>query len=351
MDVKFQNPKRVLALKDRDREALRRAASGGAFSVLARPILQDGGVVFGAHLSKGGVVAHCSIDSLEELPVLQGSAYVQSDIAGIYEELLTCVRSGRKTLFVGTPCQCAAILNYLQAKRAIENLSSCENLILCELICHGVPNSELFEAHQEWLSKRLKTDDGIHDFAFRTKRNGWGLYYYYYYYYRNTRKYEVCEPGDYDPYYSAFLKGLTYRESCYQCPFARRERIADFTIGDYWGIENEHEDFYDSRGVSVMLINNEKANGYFVNRAASSCDWIESSFDSAARQNHNLNAPTNRPEGRDLLLNQIKMRRAAGEMDLLFDKDLRPKKTVKRFVKRILPASAFNAIKRHVKNG
>lgn len=54
MDVKFQNPKRVLALKDRDGEALRRAASGGAFSVLARPILQDGGVVFGAHLSKGG---------------------------------------------------------------------------------------------------------------------------------------------------------------------------------------------------------------------------------------------------------------------------------------------------------
>lgn len=347
--MEFREPIKILAVRDRDIEALERAASGGAFSVLARPIIEAKGVVFGARMFDGGEVRHVAARSLDEVSTLQGSAYVQSDTSGVYCEVANAVQAGIPTLFVGTPCQCAAVVSYLKARKSIVDLESCNNLIVCDLICHGVPNAELFHSYQVWLARKCRTDDGVHSFKFRTKRNGWGLYYYYYYYYRNGRKHEVCEPGDYDPYYASFLRGETYRECCYRCPFARRERVTDFTIGDYWGIESIHPDFYNSKGVSVVLVNTEKALHYFDDYAAMGCDHILSDLDSAVRENHNLNAPTKRPISRDSFLVAIEQRRVEGDMDVLFDKDLKPKKSVKRFVKRLLPAGTFSALKRAVK--
>ena len=52
----LRSPLRVVALRDLDPESLARSASGGAFSVLARPVLESGGVVFGAEAQAGGVV-------------------------------------------------------------------------------------------------------------------------------------------------------------------------------------------------------------------------------------------------------------------------------------------------------
>lgn len=343
--MRFHQPIKVLAVRDRNESALERAASGGAFSVLARPVISDGGIVFGARMKDGGAVSHVGATSLDELEALQGSAYVQSDISGVYEPLAEAVGAGRRAMFVGTPCQCAAVVSYLRAKHIFIELEDRENLIVCDLICHGAPNSELLRAHQQWLSRRVGADDGIHSFAFRTKRMGWGLYYYYYYY-KNGAKHEVCDAGDSDPYYGAFLRGETYRECCYKCPFARRERATDFTIGDYWGIESAHQDFYDSRGVSVVLVNTDKGLAFFDDRASVGCDWIESNLDSAARDNHNLNAPTARPSSRDDLLRAIAHRRADGNMDALFDVDLRPKMSLKRVVKKLLPSPMVSRLKK-----
>lgn len=344
----LRKPLKVFAIRDKDEESLRRAASGGAFAVLARPVADGGGTVFGASLFDGGEVRHCPAKNREELKLLQGSAYVQSDMSGVYSEVATSVKSGSTTMFVGTPCQCAAIVSYLQAKRVIDDLKDCTNLLVCDLICHGAPNGELFRAHQGWLARKVSADDGIHSFKFRTKKNGWGLYYYYYYF-RNGRKHEVCEPGDYDPYYAAFLRGETYRECCYSCPFARHERVSDFTIGDYWGIESAHPEFFDPKGVSVLMANTEKGLRWFEEEGINDCFWIESDFISAARENRNLNSPTARPESRDRLLAAIAARRATDETDTLFDIDMKPKKSLKRTVKKLLPASVFCAIKKTAK--
>lgn len=32
----------------------------------------------------------------------------------------------------------------------------------------------------------------------------------------------------------------------------------DITIGDYWGIEKEHPEFYSTKGVSCLLVNTER---------------------------------------------------------------------------------------------
>ena len=133
--MRFNEPISVLAVRDRDRDALRRAASGGAFCVLARPVIAQGGVVFGAVMSDGGAVAHGRAEDLAGLTRMQGSAYVQSDVSGVYDEVVKSVLAGRLTLFTGLPCQCAAIGSYVTANlRAAETPA---NLLLCDLVCHG----------------------------------------------------------------------------------------------------------------------------------------------------------------------------------------------------------------------
>ena len=59
-------------------------------------------------------------------------------------------------------------------------------------------------------------------------------------------------------YITGFLCGLYYRENCYQCQFARRERVSDVTLGDFWdrfdnvkGLANKKD------GLSMIMANTE----------------------------------------------------------------------------------------------
>lgn len=42
---------------------------------------------------------------------------------------------------------------------------------------------------------------------------------------------------DTESYYHYFLSGEIYRDCCYQCPYAQRQRVGDITVGDYWGVQ------------------------------------------------------------------------------------------------------------------
>lgn len=48
-----------------------------------------------------------------------------------------------------------------------------ENLLLIDLVCHGVPSSKMFCAYIRELQKEKK--GRIKNFCFREKENGWGL--------------------------------------------------------------------------------------------------------------------------------------------------------------------------------
>lgn len=348
--MRLVKPIKVFAVRDKDDAALARAASGGAFSVLARPILREGGIVVGTRAFDDGSIRCAAVDREEDLWQLQGSVYAQSDPSGAYAVVDGAVRSGRLVLFVGTPCQCAAMLGYLQAKGAIVDLASCDNLLLCDLICHGVPAASLYRAYLSWLGRARGADAGIHGHRFRSKRRGWGLYAEYSYG-RKGKRFEVCAPCDADPYYAAFLRGETYRESCYSCPFARSERVTDVTIGDFWGVERAHPEFYDSKGISALLVNTAKGLRFFEGHAMGECACLESSLEDVRRENHNLNAPTPRPAKRDALLDALEKHRAEGTMDAFFDHDLKPRVTVKALAKKLLPGRFYAMLKRIVKGG
>lgn len=63
-----------------------------------------------------------------------------------------------------------------------------------------------------------------------------------------------------NPYISGFLNDLYLRPSCHTCQYKNKEiqRVADMTLADYWGCEDIEKEFYDSNGISLIIVNNEK---------------------------------------------------------------------------------------------
>ena len=54
------------------------------------------------------------------------------------------------------------------------------------------------------------------------------------------------------------------RPSCYKCRFKGADRCSDFTLGDFWGIENIKPGFSDQYGTSAVMIHTEKAQKIFM---------------------------------------------------------------------------------------
>ncbi len=327
-------PRSAIALQDLDSMSLFLSASGGAFAVLARAVLNCGGAVFGAALLDGGTVRHICIRNVSDLHQLQGSKYVRSDVANTYNECARLLNDGVEVLYSGTPCQIAALRKYLE-NRVTRGFN--DGLLICvDLICHGTPRQDIFAAYLEWLSGEKKADDGIHGYTFRSKKMGWGLYYYYYYY-RHGWRHEVLGPARDDPYFSAFARGAIYRKCCYKCPFAKIERVGDITIGDYWGIEAVRPDFYDGKGVSAVLLNTLAGERFFKERCADSCKWIDTSVMDVAAHNSNLVSPATRSVEDEKIADEVEAAVAAGDYQLAFGRLLAPRLSRAAKIRQVLP--------------
>lgn len=139
-------PKEIYSGWSSDEAVRINSSSGGAFTEIARPVLEDGGVVFGCALNDKLQAEHIYVETLEDLEnKLRGSKYVQSRIGNTYAQAKNFLRQGRKVLFSGTPCQIAGLKNYLRRDY--------DNLITVDLICHGVPSPMLFEDYKKFIQK------------------------------------------------------------------------------------------------------------------------------------------------------------------------------------------------------
>lgn len=231
----------------KDDELRKRSATAGAFASLAQRILYEGGYVCGAANVDGIHVKHICIDNIEDLHLLQGSKYTQSDATGIYLTTYKHLKAGDTVLFSGTGCQVAGLYGFL-GKRKYEGV-----LYTVDLICGGVPSRLLidkFIENEPFQTKRI--------ISFRSKEQGWSPKGFKY-----NLKVEDSEGHvhDYTDKRNLITTGfsceMTNRYSCYQCQFAGVNRMSDFTIGDYWGVKDYPEQHYN--GVSVIIAHNDKA--------------------------------------------------------------------------------------------
>lgn len=286
-----KNDMKAYAYINDDLETLRGSASGGAFSVLAKKILAENGVVFGACYENKFTVIHKGITREEQLQLLRDSKYVQSNIKNTYIEAKKYLEQGRLVLFTGTPCQIAGLYSTINYKKY-------NNLYTIDILCHGVPNPKIFREYITYLEEKYGK---IEKYTFRDKTKwGWGNWGSFVYKNKKDilRKKDFIVPTDY--YYYLYFKELNFRESCYKCRYATIPRIADFTIGDCWGIEEFMPSQNNRDGVSLILINNEHGKKILEELNLSQNNGLyKISIDDAIKYNKTIVSPTNRPIERD----------------------------------------------------
>ena len=235
-------------------EVRARSSSGGVFTLLAEYILNCGGAVCGAAFDEEMLLKHVLVESAEELPRLRGSKYLQSDTGGIYRQVKQKLKQGKKVLFVGTPCQVAAVENFIGKN---------ENLFTADIFCHGVPSQRSFDKYLREVSDGKK----VLSVDFRDKRNGWNCEHIIVRFSDGSEYSRSMKEGNL--YVKAFLSNMMLRKSCEKCPFSEFPRHGDVSMGDFWGISNFDKAQNDGKGTSIVFVNNKRGEKLFNEAIAS----------------------------------------------------------------------------------
>jgi len=249
-ELRHDNPPVAFAAWHRNAAIRTESSSGGGFSALMRKTLGEGGVVFGAAFDSSLTLCHQSAQNEAESDKLRGSKYVQSIIGNAYKDAQNFLHQGRHVLFSGTPCQVAGLYAFLGNDE--------ENLLTCDLVCHGVPSPKVFAAYKENMERRHGAK--VQRISFRRKECGWkrssvALLF------DNATEYRRSLADD--PFMLGFLRNTYLRPSCHNCRFSRIPRIADITLGDFWGVGDHHPGWDDDRGTSLILVQTKKGQDAF----------------------------------------------------------------------------------------
>jgi coenzyme F420-reducing hydrogenase beta subunit len=236
-------PQTVYACYAMDATVRRNSSSGGAFYCAAKHLIENGGCVFAVVVNEKNVVEHRKIADRQDLKSTQGSKYVQSKLDDTFLLVAQALQANQQVLFSGTPCQVAGLNSFLGKPY--------QNLITCDVVCHGVPSPRIWSDYLAWLEKRYQ--DTCRSVHFRSKRIGWHCF---------SMVVEFTKSKPYngnvyrDPFHRGFLRNLYLRPSCHNCVFTNTNRPADITLADYWGFNEKNGLIkYDDKGISMFICN------------------------------------------------------------------------------------------------
>lgn len=214
------------------------STSGAVFPTIAKYVIENGGCAIGVTM-EDSIANHIVIDNVADISLLQGSKYQQSDTRNIYRQCKDILKSGKQVVFSGTPCQVAGLHSYLKRDYP--------NLITVDVICAGVPSKLVVDKYRS-----VKPDMKL--ISYRDKVGGWhgGLCVTS----EEDRKI-VRKSKDGYIFGQAVAGHQTDRYSCYNCQFATVDRVADITIGDFWGGDKVFPE-QKQKGISVLVVRSSK---------------------------------------------------------------------------------------------
>lgn len=271
-----KKPIKVYAAQNPNEEIRLKSSSGGIFTMLAEAIIDEGGVVFGARFDKNWEVEHGYTETKEGLEAFRGSKYLQSRTESAYKQAKEFLNLGRKVLYSGTSCQIAGLKKFLRKEY--------DNLITVDVICHGAPSPLVWRSYLEDFLKRPKGAAGknsvcsslnevpvLTGVSFRDKSTGWKKYGFVlrgmsaFKADKNTvlssvnseKNSEILlhQTLDKNLFMQVFLRDLCLRPSCAACPAKCGKCGSDISLADYWRIWENHPEWDDNKGTSLVLIN------------------------------------------------------------------------------------------------
>lgn len=236
------------------------STSGGLFSVLADTLCDSDTIVFGA-VSDGLKVRHAHARYGDGIGRFRKSKYLQSEIGTSYSDARQFLESGCRVLFSGTPCQIAGLRCFLGEKEY-------PNLYTVEVVCEGVPTPHYIFRFAEWLGRKMNGEVKSVDYRFKDGRR-WDFEVMQATLQNPTRGFFNWKQDRwFNPFWSIWLQHLISRPSCYECPFAKNQRLADITLGDLWGVHLYCPELYGRNGgASVVFCNTPKGSGVLAKAA------------------------------------------------------------------------------------
>lgn len=263
----------------------RNSSSGGAASAIIKNFITSGGYVASC-LFENGEFGFSVTNDLDKAKGFAGSKYVKSNPGQIYKEVKQLLKEGKRVLFIGLPCQSAAVQNICGEQ---------ENLYTADLICHGTPSPKLLK---QFMAERGFAWDSIKDIKFRESE----------YFGLEKNGIRITPRRVQDSYLRLFLHSVDYTENCYSCRYATLDRVSDITLGDAWGQLSDTV----AGGVSLVLCQTEKGQR-LVESAGLHLEDVD--LDKAVKANHQLEHPSVKHPGRTKFFNELKsghsIRRAA----------------------------------------
>lgn len=302
------------------------SSSGGVFSLIAEDILEKDGIVVGAAFDNDFSVKHVIITNKEDLHKLRTSKYVQSNIGDIYNEVKKQLELEKDVLFTGTPCQINGLISFLNKKY--------ENLYTQDIICHGVPSPKVWKKYLEFRKKEDNSEPI--NINFRKKTEGWKIFSLNFEY-DNDKKHDKNLTKDL--YLKAFLNDICLRDSCYDCKYKEKNRIADITLADFWGIQNVLPEMDDDGGTSLVIVNTEKGTKLF-DRIKEKMKYKEVDYEESIKYNPALYNSAGKHKDSDKFFNELN----SISFDKLVNKYIRKDGILRRILRK-----CKNIIKRIVK--
>lgn len=239
----------VYGVRHKNLEEVLMSRSGAAFVALSDMVLNNGGIIYGAGYKDHFTVCHKKASTMSERDEFRGSKYVQSDLTGVFREIREGLRNGQTILFSGTPCQTSGLSSFIGKKLR-------ENLILIDIVCHGVPGPFIWHDYLNYLEE--KHGGRIAEVNFRDKRRyGWKAH----------KESMLTEDGTVltDNLFSKLFKlAIMFRHSCSNCHFCNTTRPSDITLADFWGWQKQNVDINDDdKGLSLVFVNTKKGQDLF----------------------------------------------------------------------------------------
>lgn len=231
------------------------SASGGIAIAMYEYALKNNYICIGASQEQDFSVIHRIARTENDLKAFKNSKYVFSNAYNVFSELKQILKNNLNTpiVVIGLPCQIAAFKKLY---------SKANNLILVDLVCHGITPTSYLQQHIGYLEKKYKQK--AKRMSFRAPEKGTSTYHFTLYNNNNEIFYSK-RSIDGDKYNIAFHRTISYRENCYNCKFAQSKRVGDITLGDYHGLGSIKPSNYNQNKVSVVLINTLKGNFFFNN--------------------------------------------------------------------------------------
>lgn len=239
-------------VQNKDGKIRKESTSGGAFSAIAKYILDRKGVVFGVQYDENLNVGHSYVENESDLNLYRNSKYVQSKIGETFKQAKNFLDEDRWVCFSGTACQIEGLKKYLR--------KDYNKLITVDVVCRAVPSPLLWKKYVEYQKNKYGND--IKNILFRDKS-----FYGYNHSQISIQLYngkKIYHNGlESDPMLRAMFSNICHRPSCYDnCIFKKIYRVSDFTIWDCF-VVNSFTKHLDNKGTTRVLIHTEKGINIF----------------------------------------------------------------------------------------